>query len=435
MLLGLGRHTLTGALTTQGRQHRDWSADYRAYSAGRLDAGLLFGAVIQAALASQPDPQRIWLALDDSTLRKTGRKIPLTAWRRDPLSPPFAVNFQWGQRVLQAALLWKETGGGARALPVAFDLLLNRPSKKERARLEPLAAREAQRQANVNEAAVRQCERLAGQIPRPVVAAVDGRFANKTFLRRLPRQWSAVARIRKDAALFYPPPTAGKTGRPRLYGQAAPRPEALRQDETQPWQTVQVQAAGREHAMKLKTMIPLRSAMTGQTDGRLIVIAPLGYRLRAGGKLLYRQPAYLWVTDPQLSLEAAVQGYVWRWEEEVNFRDEKTLLGVGQAQVRHPESVGRVPAWQVAAYSALLWCAQNPGEPGTGTTLPRPKWRSPEPPQRASTASLINQLRYDAWASAIRPETLTGFWNETVPNQKPEKHNPSLPGAIFFATG
>lgn len=186
--------------------------------------------------------------------------------------------------------------------------------------------------------------------------------------------------------------------------------------------------------MKIKTMSPLRSAMTGPTDGRLIVIAPLGYRLRAGGKLLYRQPAYLWVTDPPLSLEEAVQGYIWRWEEEVNFRDEKILLGVGQAQVRHPESVARVPAWQVAAYSALLWCAQTLGEPGANTALPRPKWRSKEPPLRASTASLINQLRYDAWASAIRPETLQGFWDETSPDQKPEKLNTSLPAAIFFAT-
>lgn len=28
-LLNLGRHTVTGALSTAGRQHQDWSADYR----------------------------------------------------------------------------------------------------------------------------------------------------------------------------------------------------------------------------------------------------------------------------------------------------------------------------------------------------------------------------------------------------------------------
>lgn len=436
MLLGLGRHTLTGCLTTQGRAGLDWSADYRLYSAARLEPSTLFDAVLNQALAAQPCVQRVWLAMDDSTLRKSGRKIPLTGWRRDPLSPPFAVNFQWGHRVLQTSLLWKEDSGGARALPVAFSILVNRPAKKEEERLEPEAAQLARRQANVNENAVQQLEGLARKIARPTVAAVDGRFANKTFLRRLPKDCEAVARIRKDAALFYPPENPNANGRPRLYGQPAPSPEELRQDEKTPWQRVRVYAAGKYHEIKIKTVSPLRSKMTGGKDGRLIVIAPLGYRLRAGSRLLYRQPAYLWVSDPQLSLEEAVQGYVWRWEEEVNFRDEKTLLGVGQAQVRHAQSVERVPAWQVAAYSALLWSAQSwKGEQSAQATLPPPKWRRQAMPARASTASLINQLRYDAWANSIRPETLSGFWNETPADQKPTKPDAALPGAVFYALG
>ena len=37
----------------------------------------------------------------------------------------------------------------------------------------------------------------------------------------------------------------------------------------------------------------------------LVVIKPLGYRLRKGSKLLYRQPAFLICTDPQLDLPIA----------------------------------------------------------------------------------------------------------------------------------
>ena len=37
----------------------------------------------------------------------------------------------------------------------------------------------------------------------------------------------------------------------------------------------------------------------------LVVIKPLGYRLRKGSKLLYRQPAFLICTDPQLDLTDA----------------------------------------------------------------------------------------------------------------------------------
>lgn len=47
--------------------------------------------------------------------------------------------------------------------------------------------------------------------------------------------------------------------------------------------------------------------------------------------MLYRQPAFLVCTDPQMTLEDLLQDYLWRWDIEVNFRDEKTIMGVGQA--------------------------------------------------------------------------------------------------------
>ena len=92
---------------------------------------------------------------------------------------------------------------------------------------------------------------------------------------------------------------------------------------------------------------------------QLVVVAPLGYRLRKNSKLLYRKPAYLICTDSQLAIEALLQAYLWRWDIEVNFRDEKTLLGVGQAQVRHPVSAQSVPALAVAAYALLLLAARQ----------------------------------------------------------------------------
>jgi hypothetical protein len=39
--------------------------------------------------------------MDDTILKKTGKKISGTSWRRDPLGPPFQNNFIWGQRFLQ----------------------------------------------------------------------------------------------------------------------------------------------------------------------------------------------------------------------------------------------------------------------------------------------------------------------------------------------
>jgi len=99
-LVCLGRHTVTGLLCTTGRQFADWSADYRLYSRERCPPADLFAVVRRGVAARLPADAPFIAVLDDSLLRKTGRTIPDTAWRRDPLGPPFSVNFVWGQRVL-----------------------------------------------------------------------------------------------------------------------------------------------------------------------------------------------------------------------------------------------------------------------------------------------------------------------------------------------
>ena len=217
-----------------------------------------------------------------------------------------------------------------------------------------------------------------GQYDRPLWAVVDGGYTNRTFIKHLPERTTAVGRIRADAKLYHlPESTEGKPGRNRVYGDRAPTPEELRKDTSVPWQRVEAFAAGKTHHFKIKTMTPLRWRPAGKEhDLRLIVIAPLGYRLTKNSKLLYRKPAYLICTDPNADIQEVLQAYVWRWDIEVNFRDEKSLLGVGQAQVRHEHSVGKVPALAVAAYAMLLTSAiQAYGPTGKPDSLPTPKWR------------------------------------------------------------
>ena len=87
---------------------------------------------------------------------------------------------------------------------------------------------------------------------------------------------------------------------------------------------------------------------------RIVVVAPTGYRLCKGGKLLYRQPAYLLCTDLDMPIQELLQYYLWRWDIEVNHRDEKQIIGVGQAQVWSPRSVDRQPMLAVASYAYCL---------------------------------------------------------------------------------
>ena len=160
------------------------------------------------------------------------------------------------------------------------------------------------------------------------------------------------------------------------------------------------------------------------------MIAPLGYRLRKGSKLLYRQPAFLICTDPTLSIQSVLQNYLWRWDIEVNFRDQKTLLGVGEAQVRNPNSVQSQPAAAIAAYGLLLLAAAQCDL----KALKQPKWRSDPQLKRLSTAALINLLRHELWNASIRPKRFTHFRSEASPDQNPQKPQPELGSAVFYAT-
>jgi hypothetical protein len=263
---------------------------------------------------------------------------------------------------------------------------------------------------------------------------VDGGYTNGTFLQALPARTLAIGRIRADAKLYHlPASTSGQRGRRRVYGARAPTPEELRKNDAVPWTKVEAFAAGKTHSFKIKTLRPVRWRSAGQAhDLLLIVIAPLGYQLTKGAKTLYRQPAYLLCTDPHASLQELLQAYLWRWDIEVNFRDEKTILGVGQAQVRQVRSVETVPALAVAAYALLLTAAlQTYGPTGQPDALPPPKWRR-TPNRRASTQALVNHLRQEVWAHAIR---FSGFVMPHPPHMKPQKFEPSLAGALFYASG
>ena len=137
---------------------------------------------------------------------------------------------------------------------------------------------------------------------------------------------------------------------------------------------------------------------------RLILIKAPGYRLRKGSKLLYREPAFLITTDLTTPAAELIAAYLARWEVEVNFRDEKTLLGVGQAQVRHPQSVARAPAFLVAAYAMFCGAASDSSATAaprtlTSARLAQYRARTPLHPRpdpvtpAAGGGSQLNQMR------------------------------------------
>jgi hypothetical protein len=440
-LLCMGRHTVTGILGTCGQLFDDWSADYRMYSRQRVDLEKLFTPVRQTLTTRLVAEAPLITALDDTNLRKWGSKTDGVKYFRDPLGPPFWINLIKAQRFLQLSMATIAETGMVRMVPIDFT---HAPAAKKPGansnQEDWRRFRWAQRQMALPQVgadrlrALRKALDQEGQEDRPLWVTVDGSYTNGTFFKQLPARTHAIGRIRADAKLYYlPEPSAGKPGRNRVYGPAAATPQELRQDPSIPWQKVEAFATGRMHQFKIKTLAPLRWRPAGKEhDLRLIVIAPLGYRLTKNSRILYRKPAYLICTNPQDSLQQLLQAYLWRWDIEVNFRDEKTLLGVGQAQVRNPQSVASVPTLAVAAYAMLLTAAiRLYGDLGKPDSLPPPKWRPNDNP-RASTQLLIQELRHQVWGQVIR---FSSFVPPPAPGAKPQEWLPSLEGTLIYATG
>ena len=422
-------------LCAGAEQFVDWSAAYRLFANERINKDALFAPVRNTvAQRLQPDEPMV-VMMDDTLVRKRGRKIPGTGWKRDPLGPHFCTNFVWGQRFLQisAALPDKNVAGRARGLPI--DLVHAPSAVKPRKNAPEELWQEYRRQQELNRVSAVAAERLQflkRQVGgKTIICAVDGGFTNKTVFRHIPDHTILIGRIRKDARLFdVPEPTLARRGRKRWYGEALHTPEQVRQNTGIPWQAVSAYASGTHHQFEVKALPAVRWQGTGDKTVSVIIIRPLAYRPRKGSKLLYRNTVYLLCTDPTLPLERVLQSYLWRGEIEVNFRDEKTVMGVGQAQVRKETSVENAPALVVAAYSLLLLAAA--ADEGKTKNLPPPKWQKKIPEQRQTTQQMISLFRSQLWKIAFDTNKTHFASGPQATHTSPFYHN-SLNHAVCYA--
>lgn len=404
-------------------------------------------SVIRRSVADQlPAGAPFRAVLDDSLLRRSGLHVPGVAWRRDPLGPRFQTNFVRGQRFLQISAAMPGEEGSFRLVPITFTHTPTpqkpgrRASDEQHAQYRQEAARSrlslraAQEMARLRES----LDQDPGGKERRLILAFDGGYTNSTVLKNIPPGTTCIGRIRKDAHLcFLPEPASGKArGRRLTYGPAAPTPEQFRTDAAEPWQTMDFTHSGVTHQLRYKH----RQNMMWRTAGvgrilQLIIIAPLAYRPRKGSRLLYRDPGYLICTDSELEPRQIIEAYFQRWDIEVNFREEKTLLGAGQAQVRAEASVESAPALTVAAYGMLLVAARQAFGNSREGLLPQPKWAAGSKAARTSTQQLLHQLRAEVWGRGLGIDNFSGFASHLPLNTKPEKCSFPLASAVFYANG
>ncbi len=400
-LLCLGRRTLSRIIWTNGGEQRSWSAEYFLHSRSEWDPQKLFRPIVDRGLEWCPG-RLIGVAVDDTRLRKTGRCIQQAFYQRDPMSPPFHTNLILGLRFLQASLLvplHRAEAVSARALPIRFEeaSAVKKPGRKATEE-DWQQYRQLAKQYNLSQRFVammgdlRQALDDAGAENKTLVVAGDGSFCNRTVLTAARDRTEVIARARKDAVLCY----RDESGSRRFYAVDKFTPKQVEQDESIPWQTTKIFYGGKRRKIRFKELTGVYwQGGARRTPLRLFVIAPTPYRKRRSGRLYYRRAAYLLTTDLKDKARGLLQIYFDRWQIEVNHREEKDTLGIGQAQLWNPTSVPKQPVLAAAAYSALLLASLLTFGATRGDNYALlPKWRRKA--KRPSCLDLITLLRKEA---------------------------------------
>lgn len=437
----LGRHTIAGTITTCGRQDADWSSAYRLFEHERIDEQLLFQSIRQTLVGMLPAAAPITVAMDDTLLPKRGRRIANAAWHHDPQGPAFVHQIIWSQRVVQVCGLLAQGAAepsSARAIPLGTVLVpqVNKPGKRASAEEMKEYRKEKARHTapNIGAKAIGELRtRLdnEGRFARDLHVVVDGGYTNKSLLRMDLKRTVIIGRIRKDAKLraLPPAPRKDRPGRPRKYGGFIARPAELLADKSVGWQSVEVFAAGALRTFKIKThekcCWPSGSL---NRPVRVIVIQPLepSHDRVNKRRLFFAHPGYLICTDPGLDPATVVQAYVQRWEMEVGFREQKTTLGLGQAQTTTLAACRAIIGFQSYCYALLLLAAAATQI----TTPPLPKWQKPpSKTHRPTISQLIGTVRGELWGKGIG----TGNFADFVANRRPQTKPPKIENALIPA--
>jgi len=403
-LLCIGRHWLTRMLCSTNRDQCDWSADYRLFSRSPWKAQDLFEPAIRRSLGYVGKDEFICIAGDETKIKRAGRKVKRSRWMRDPLSPPFQTNFIKGIRIIQFAVvlpLHRIAKVTARSIPVLFEPVesLEKPKKKA-SKKEKEAYNKAKRkntmcdQSVVHMRSLRKAFDAAGAFKSILLFTLDGGFCNRKVFKAKLERCLVLARCRKDAKLCF---AANDSAHPKKkYADHKFTPESVRKDESIPYKSGKFFIGGKYRKIRYKEVSNvLWQRGAGEKPLRLIVLAPIPYHLSPHSRVNYRDPAYLLTDANNMNIRKLIQAYVDRWEIEVNHRDEKQHLGVGDPQVWNDASVDRFPAFIVASYAFLLLASLEAyGAKRTDEYLRPPKWQRRR--TRPSCLDLLALLRKEA---------------------------------------
>jgi DDE superfamily endonuclease len=397
-----GRRTITAvAVASGGVERRHISVFHRFFSRATWSLDALGQVVFRLALAWIPADQPVYVLLDDTLARKTGKGISLATMHHDPLLSTARKPFCSFGHVWVVLAVWVPLPmGGMRgfALPLLFRLYVG--AKRGGAKDAPGRPRRGTRQ--------HAAERAHAAHPRPtklalardlltlvagwaadrtVYAVVDSAYAARPLLESRPANVHVLSRLRPDAALWARPGRRrpGQRGRPRKRGHRLPTPKVMAATRRR-WDPLPLTLYGRQVTPLVFGCTALWYGALRDQPVRIVVVRdPSGRR---------RDEAFF-CTDLTVDPAFILVGYARRWTIEVAFHDQKQFLGFEDPQNQTPEAVARTAPMAGLVYDlVLLWYATRVRHGHAANWPVRPWYRSKTAP---SFLDMLTAVRQEAW--------------------------------------
>jgi hypothetical protein len=403
----LGRRTITAvALASGAVGTRHISTFHRFFSRARWNLDQVGHVLFRLALVWIPEDQPLYVLLDDTLARKSGKCIALGSMHHDPLLSTVTKPFLHFGHAWVVLALWVPLPMGASrgfALPLVCRLYVgskrggrsDAPSRpRVRTRRSPLTEPVRPTKLQLARQLVALVAGWAGE--RTIFVVCDSLYAARTVLRDRPPRVHAISRLRMDAALWTSPPPRqpGQKGRPRRKGRRLPTPQTSA-TRCRKWQSLAVTIYGRTVTTQVFSFVALWYGPLPDHPIRIVVVRD------PSGK---RKDEAFFCTDLTATTAFILEGFARRWTLEVTFHDSKQFLGFEHPQSQTEQAVLRTAPLAFVAYDlVLLWYADQAQHGTSPPWVVRPWYRRKCAP---SFFDMLTALRQSSWRQYISQPSL-----------------------------
>lgn len=214
----------------------------------------------------------------------------------------------------------------------------------------------------------------------------DGAYAS--LAAQLPKNVSLISRLRKDAALYAPPPTPRrkKPGRPRKKGKRLPTPAQRAKSSRLSWQKTELLLYGERVVRLLHSYQAHWYEVCPDAPIQIVIVRdPSGEH----------DDEFFFSTDLSLCAKAILEGYGHRWSQEVTHREAKQQMGIDDPQARVQPAVERQAPFCLLLLSLVKLWYLTVGHRGDQLLRWRDAWYRHK--EGVAFTDMLAALRFGSW--------------------------------------